>query len=48
MYLYCIVVILCCPLREVFCFEIFSWDLEKVSAVKRYPMKTVRYIEVSL
>ena len=30
------------------CVEVFSWDLEKVSVVSRCPLRTVRYIEVSL
>ena len=34
--------------REVFCIEIFNWDLEKVSVVSRCSLRTVRYIEVSL
>ena len=49
MYLYCIViVILYCPLQRFFFIEIFNWDLENVSVVRRCPMRTVRYIEVSL
>ena len=46
MYFHCIViVILNCPLKEVFCIEIFDWDLEKVSVVRRCLLGTVRYID---
>ena len=34
--------------KRFFCIEIFSWDLEKVSVARRCPLRTVRYINVSL
>ena len=33
--------------KRFFCIEIFNWNL-KVSVVRRCPLRTVRYIEISL
>ena len=33
--------------KRFFCIEIFNWDLEKVSAARRCPLRTVRNIKVS-
>ena len=39
-----------CTIRQkrFFCIEIFNWDLEEVSVVRRCPLRTFRYIDVSL
>ena len=46
---YCVViVILYCPLKEVFLYRNFQLKPGKVSVVRRCPLRTVRYMEVSL
>ena len=43
--LYCHLVL---SAKRGLCIEIFNWDMEKVSVVKRCPLRTVPYTEVSL